>query len=267
MRKRLLQSVFVAFLCSSFYGKAQPCGYSITESFTDVTCFGACDGTAKVEVSGGVQPLSYDWFFPGENNAEIKNLCPGTYGVKISDALNCDSVYIVEITEPEELEMMVASTNQICEKRGEIDIESSGGTPPYRYLSSGSDTLDISQLKVNEGVYLVTTIDNNKCTDTASVVVLKEECVVPEPAPAFSPNNDGINEVWTIVNFDQYPNIEVLVFDRWGQVIKRLRSGDKPWGGVVKGVPVPDATYYYVLYFDIRDKSKGEIHGSVSVVR
>lgn len=66
---------------------------------------------------------------------------------------------------------------------------------------------------------------------------------------AFSPNNDGLNEVWVITGLEKYPDTEVTVFNRWGNVLFKDDSGyNKPWDGTItSGEKVPFGTYYYVI--------------------
>ena len=62
-----------------------PAGVNITS--TDVTCFGACDGTALATPNAGTPPYTYQWN-NGANTAAISNLCPGTYSVICTDVNN-----------------------------------------------------------------------------------------------------------------------------------------------------------------------------------
>lgn len=83
------------------------------------------------------------------------------------------------------------------------------------------------------------------CRDTAVTAVESLEGVVfPQ---AFSPNGDGVNDVWELKNggLDRFL---LRVFDRWGNLVF---ENDKPgyyWDGrTLSGEMVPDGTYYYVL--------------------
>ena len=51
---------------------------SLTETHTDVSCNGSCDGSASINASGGVPPYSYLWS-DGQTTSTAINLCPGTY--------------------------------------------------------------------------------------------------------------------------------------------------------------------------------------------
>jgi gliding motility-associated-like protein len=71
----------------------------------------------------------------------------------------------------------------------------------------------------------------------------------------FSPNNDGIGDTFIIENIDLYPNNNVVVFNRWGNVVYQRDgySNLSAWDGtsealgVVIGSLLPEGTYFYVL--------------------
>jgi len=79
----------------------------------------------------------------------------------------------------------------------------------------------------------------------------------------FTPNGDGINDTWFIGNIDLFPNNEVIVFNRYGAQIYQANGYENQWDGTILGNPVPDATYYYVVY-----TGTGKTYrGSVTIIR
>ena len=68
-------------------------------SSSDVSCFGAGDGTALVNATGGTTPYSYEWS-DGQTTAMAGNLAPGNYDVTVTDDNDCTSVSVVEIDGP-----------------------------------------------------------------------------------------------------------------------------------------------------------------------
>lgn len=82
---------------------------------------------------------------------------------------------------------------------------------------------------------------------------------------AFSPNGDGINDVWNIIGKDDYPDIEVTVYNRWGQAVwKSGRGYPVPWDGRSKGKAVPVDSYHY--FIELHGRSRPLV-GTVTVVR
>ena len=64
---------------------------------------------------------------------------------------------------------------------------------------------------------------------------------------AFTPNGDGINDVWNIPALVDYPSCVVSIFTRYGGMIYQSRGYAKPWDGAYNGGPLPMGTYYYII--------------------
>lgn len=101
--------------------------------------------------------------------------------------------------------------------------------------------------------YFMYTLCNDVGCDTATVVV-KTACV-EEPDDiiifdGFSPNDDGVNETFTIENIEMHPDNEVFVYSRWGTLVFQADGYNNTWGGTYRGTSLPDGTYFYILYLD-----------------
>jgi gliding motility-associated-like protein len=94
--------------------------------------------------------------------------------------------------------------------------------------------------------YTLTAIGEGQCTasDFLKVKILKP-VIIPN---AFSPNGDGINDTWQILNLSDYPGCTVEVFNRYGQRVYFSAGYGKPWNGTMTGKELPMATYYYVIH-------------------
>jgi gliding motility-associated-like protein len=68
--------------------------------------------------------------------------------------------------------------------------------------------------------------------------------VVPS---AFTPNGDGINDVWNIKALIDFPQCTVSVYNRYGALVYQSRGYPQPWDGTYNGSPVPTGTYYYII--------------------
>ncbi len=85
---------------------------------------------------------------------------------------------------------------------------------------------------------------------TAWVYIRVEGCIIPN---AFSPNGDGINDVFEIPCAEGRVNFRV--YNRWGIEVYYSEDYLSNWDGQYKTGPLPDGTYYYVLMYK---KSNGE---------
>jgi gliding motility-associated-like protein len=95
--------------------------------------------------------------------------------------------------------------------------------------------------------------------DTMHVTIYKQIAV----SNAFSPNGDGINDVWKVEGVSSYPQSEVAIFDRYGREILRRRNFDA-WDGTRNGQPLPIGNYYYII--DLRNGSP-KLYGWIYLAR
>ncbi|HWI93062.1 MAG TPA: gliding motility-associated C-terminal domain-containing protein [Flavisolibacter sp.] len=64
---------------------------------------------------------------------------------------------------------------------------------------------------------------------------------------AFTPNGDGLNDVWNLSFLSAFPQCKVEIFNRWGQLIFSSRGYQTPWDGTYKGTKLPAGIYCYVI--------------------
>lgn len=112
-------------------------------------------------------------------------------------------------------------------------------------------------------VYILKATGNGNCSATDSLIVKGlKPVIIPN---AFSPNGDGINDTWVIQNLQDYVNISVEIFNRYGQLVYKANNGyPQPWDGKVNGKPVPVGVYYYIIDFKGQYPTKS---GSVTIIR
>jgi gliding motility-associated-like protein len=96
--------------------------------------------------------------------------------------------------------------------------------------------------------------------DSVKVVSLS----LPKPPNTFTPNGDGVNDVWDIKYLDQYQGCVVEIYTPAGQIIYKNTGYTIPWDGTNKGANVAAGTYYFVI--DPKNGRK-KIAGYVTVWR
>ena len=98
----------------------------------------------------------------------------------------------------------------------------------------------------------------NIASDTVSIWV--DELFIPE---GFSPNNDGINDLFEITGIDAYPNTVLRVFNRWGQEVFSSNDYRNGWDGRSdNGRELQNDTYFIVLEF-----GDGETHNGYVIIK
>ncbi|MES2829945.1 MAG: PKD domain-containing protein [Bacteroidota bacterium] len=87
---------------------------------------------------------------------------------------------------------------------------------------------------------------------------------VVEPASAFSPNGDGVNDTWGIKYIDSYPDVSVQIFNRYGTRIYFSNGYARPFDGNFNNEVLPVGTYYYIINPNIGTKS---VTGALTIIR
>lgn len=84
---------------------------------------------------------------------------------------------------------------------------------------------------------------------------------------SFTPNGDGVNDVFVIGNIDKYPDNTFEVYNRYGQKVFHVAGYQNDWSGSYLGNDLPSGTYFYIL--DPHDSSGkvGKYKGQINIVR
>lgn len=137
------------------------------DSFKDVSCFGAIDGSVTVHVNGGIPPYSYSingvTFQP---SGTFNNLSAGSYIITGRDSKGCTEFAQVVINQPSQVLVQIDSViNVLCNgsSTGAIYTSVSGGTAPYTYSWNTGSTAD-DYTGIAAGFYNVTVTDSKGCT-------------------------------------------------------------------------------------------------------
>ena len=121
------------------------------------------------------------------------------------------------------------------------------------------------------GTYIVQLIaSNGQCSDTITMNVIVEEDFTFYAPNAFSPNADGINEIFLPVGIMWEPSrFDMWIFDRWGNMIFHTSDLNKGWDGRVNGDPkiVQEDVYVWkVNVYDTHGK-KHQFVGHISLIK
>jgi gliding motility-associated-like protein len=98
---------------------------------------------------------------------------------------------------------------------------------------------------------------NPEACDTANIYIFID-CQDIHPFTGFSPNADGVNDYFVIQGIEAEENINLSIFNRWGNRVYTLKNGrygntpgqdgfSEPWDGRWNGKQLPDGTYFYRL--------------------
>ena len=145
----------------------EPLILSSIENINNVSCNGFTDGSIILNISGGTAPYTENW---GANNP--LSLSAGSYLYSVSDDNGCLLSNSINIEEPLAISIsaLQSDVSACLANDGFVDVNISGGTPPFTYLWSNNETTeDISNL--GAGTYVLNAIDSNGCSTTISATI------------------------------------------------------------------------------------------------
>ncbi|MEL7535328.1 MAG: PKD domain-containing protein, partial [Bacteroidota bacterium] len=134
-------------------------------STENISCFGADDGQAEMQVQGGVGNFTYAWSDNGPATAVRGGLGPGAFWAEATDANGCLITFLGEIIEPDSMgfdSTDVVDVSCFGESTGEVLVSVSGGILPYTFDWSNGGT-DSAQIGLPADTYFITVSDSNGC--------------------------------------------------------------------------------------------------------
>ena len=109
---------------------------------------------------------------------------------------------------------------------------------------------------------------SNECgseTDSIVVDVCESEFLIPN---AFSPNNDGLNDILELIKIGDPSLIDFSIFNRWGQKIFETHDDAQGWDGTYKNKEQGIGVYVFILkYFDEETGSEHFLAGNITLLR
>jgi gliding motility-associated-like protein len=267
-------------LCSESKAKmvtisAAQIGFAITPlAIVNANCRGDKTGGIKLSITGGNGSRTFRWS-NGATTQDIINVAAGRYSVTATDGNGCISIVDTVVGQPAAaLSFRDSIKGEDCYGYldGFIDLTVSGGTKPYKFLwETGATSSKISDLAAKR--YTVTISDSNSCKiDTAFIVGVR--CVNQDSSrkktgfvyEVITPNGDGKNDKWVVTKILDFPNNELIIYNRWGQAVYVAKSYKNTWDGTTDGgKELPVGAYFYLIKLN---NDKNEVwSGSVTVIR
>jgi hypothetical protein len=175
---------------SSTFTLGQPTQVQVSISATDVSCFGASDGSVSALASGGTGMYDFAW----SQGPVTTDLGPGTYFLTVTDGNDCALVDSVVITQPAEIIASFNTSDLSCfgDMTGSITLNASGGEGPLSYSwSDGNTSQDRNNLPAD--FYSVEITDSTNCSIVIdSIIVTQPDTFTLTPVIVNAPGCGGM---------------------------------------------------------------------------
>ena len=249
----------------------------------DPSCFGENDGNINIgNISGGIAP--YEIIFDGNSvdTNSFDNLPAGDYTIQIIDQNQCDWEMVVSVVEPPLSTALIIAPNTVIPNGTsvpitvQVSIDESEIENIFWPSSNGlscTDCLDPVATPTETTTYTVEITDVSGCVVEARITIqVINDSVVFIPS-AFSPNNDGINDIFTVFSAQEIETVNYLrILDRWGNLMFEAENfapnSQIGWDGTYKGRPMDPAVYLFVTEVQFRDTGVTEVFsGDITLFR
>ncbi len=178
-----------------------------------------------------------------------------TYSVSITNTVcKVSSILTSDITVKNLPVVTVAKSNDIDCLNFKSQLNAAGGINYSWYPSTYISNIHISNPVVNppgNTKYFVTAIAANGCKNQDSILVASNidnaDIAKFEVANAFTPNNDGVNDCFSVKYWGPADDFDMSIYNRWGQIVFHSNNVNNCWDGKYEGLPQPGGTYIYII--------------------
>ena len=214
---------------------------------------------APLEIDTGLLASDYTFIWSDATGAVVgtgSSYAPsqgGTYSLEVFDATlftQCaapvEVFTVIESAPP----VLTAQVSTVAFASSHVIEALATGQGIYEYSLDQGPWGDSGMfVDVTPGEHVVTARDLNGCGETQVVVY-----VIDYPL-YFTPNGDGYNDTWNIVGFANQNSAKILIFDRFGKLLKQISPSGPGWDGTYNGAQLPSSDYWFTL--DYTDPTTG----------
>lgn len=193
---------------------------------------------------------------PGETNETLDVNEEGKYTVEVftKDENSCSRIRTIMVTASNVARLDSVSISDLSDSN---TVEANvSGTGDYEYsIDDPKGPFQESNIfeNVRPGIHDLYVYDKNGCgTISKTIAVLG----IPN---FFTPNNDGYNDYWNIKGANDTFNsgAKILIFDRYGKLIKQITASSNGWDGTYAGNQMPADDYWYTIKLEDGREAKG----------
>ena len=135
------------------------------------------------------------------------------------------------------------------------------------YSINGTPANDVTIAQ--QGNYNITATDNFGCQRTFTVNVVEQKCSDCElyiPS-AFTPNGDGLNDMFKATSYCNFSNFDLQIFNRWGEKIFESSNSNTGWDGTYLGSKMLSGVYVYFVSYSTASHTSKTAKGTVALIR
>jgi gliding motility-associated-like protein len=200
---------------------------------------------------------SFEWYLEttlieGANDSSLLVTVPGFYSViATSFETGCSSKPTNAEVLPSEPAAIEFTVSMAFSDNNSITINANGVGGNYEYSLDNSPFQDSPTFSnVSSGIHTVTVRDKNGCGSVTDTVL-----VINYPK-FFTPNADGYNDTWNIIDLKEQAKAVIYIYDRYGKLLTQIFPHKKGWDGLYNGAQMPSSDYWFTVTYEEENQTK-----------
>lgn len=222
-----------------------------------------CAGTPRTLQAGNFNQVNWN---TGETGNSIQVRDTGYYSVEVIDIHGCrskDSLRIsTKIIPPAHF---LPGDTSICRTNERMIISAMGNYQEYLWSNqSTSNQISIS----SPGTYWLEVRDMYRCKGRDTININPKDCTSGFYVPSvFTPDNNGLNDIFKPTVYGRLNDYEMLVYNRWGQLMYRTKNIQDGWDGRHKGLAQETGAYTWTCVYRLNGGKLTRLSGTVVLLR
>jgi gliding motility-associated-like protein len=235
-------------------------GYSTMGTYIDTFQIASgCDSirTLNLTVVPGILAILNKTICEGQSYAGHSTA--GIYVDTVHVAGGCDSIRTLNLSLTPKPKPDLGPDKSIC--TGDSILLKPGSFPSYLWQDGSTSNYFIAK---QAGVYSVTVTDS--CgAGTDNIIITKKDCTPYFPS-AFTPNQDGKNDLFKVLNGFNLKEFSLSVYNRWGQKVFETSNPSVGWNGTLQGQRQDAGVFVWFSNFKLNNQEYN-LKGTVVLIR
>jgi gliding motility-associated-like protein len=248
---------------------------NFVQSFVNIPTFtwdSVCQGNeTRFRITNRANCQTVQWDFgDGATSSDFQPVhrfaSPGQYWVKLTEYYQgnafVDSMLVTNYKLPE---ISLADT-VLLYTGSSINLHAGGGFMEYIWSTTSRDSIITVS---GEGDYWVRVKDNHCCINSDTTFVKVFAYSIPN---AFTPNGDGLNDIFSVKGLYRNIDFSMVIFDRWGRQVFESKNIDTGWNGTFGNQKCEPDSYVWIVTIKFRGEdiiTQGDVKfkGTVTLVQ
>jgi len=175
----------------------------------------------------------------------------GNYVASFNTITGCDSIIHTHLSFKKRFSFSLGNDTCLMDNSSLIFSLPPDSSVQYRWQDGSHNFTYTASFP---GKYWVTA--TSFCNSLTDSVKVYDNCMPQVYIPsAFSPNNDGLNDIFRIINMNSQRLVNFNVYNRYGELLFGTDDAQRGWDGTFRNIPQPSGSYvYFIRYTDLQNR-------------